>query len=69
MLNIMLPKHILNWVIENKGKLSMPVYVIHCIAYIKDNNINLEELHHERGENDRTKRFNRKREGKHIDTV
>lgn len=73
MLKLMLPKHILQWLLDNKGGLSLPVYIIHCIAYIKDNKIDPvikeRELHQERGEYDRAKRFNRKGEDKHLDTM
>lgn len=58
MLKLMLPKHILQWLLDTKGELSLPVYIIHCIAYIKENNIELNKervLHQERGDYDKTK--------------
>ena len=64
MLKLMLPKHILNWLLDNKGELSLPVYIINCIAYIKDNKIDIQkerELHQERGDYDRIKGINRER--------
>lgn len=65
MLKLVIPKSILNWMLINKGSMSLPVFIIHCVAYIRDNNINIvkqeREQHQERGGiNDRTERLDKK---------
>lgn len=65
MLKLILPKHILSWLYAVKGEFSLPVAIIHCLGYIRDNNITMEHiikerLHQERGEQNETTKGNDK---------
>lgn len=61
MLKIILPRHLLSWLMTFKGEdRSLPSVIIQILFYIKDNEITLEDVMKKNEErmNDRTKRFN-----------
>lgn len=61
MLKIILPRHLLSWLMAFKGEdKSLPSVIIQILFYIKDNEITLEDVMKKNEErmNDRTKRFN-----------
>lgn len=71
MLKIKFEDSLLDWLMTFKGTLSLPMLIIHCVSYIKNNNITLEELQNSqlresqlRGlDYDRVKGFTKEREG------
>lgn len=70
MLKIIIPREILDWMYKFKGSNSLPVLIIKSLAYIKNNNITLEELekerHQKRGDNVRIETYVRTREDQDI---
>lgn len=71
MLNLVIPKHLLDWCLIFKGRLSLPSLIIQTLFYIKDNNITLEEItnnkeREERRTNDRITTSDRGRESKNL---
>lgn len=71
MLNVRFEDSITKWMLSFKGVLSMPVLIVHCVSYIKENGITLEQLKESRLrycqlrglEYDRVKGFVKEREG------
>lgn len=71
MLNLMLPRDVLTWALEFKKHLSLPVLIIKCMVYIKENNVTLEQLTKQREQRnyDTTREYDGEGKGKHIDTM
>lgn len=44
MLKVRFEDSITAWMLSFKGVLSMPVLIVHCVSYIRENDITLEQL-------------------------